>query len=140
MTGSQRGQTLVIFTLVAAFILIGTIALVGNVQVLYVNYDRADGAALLAAQAGASAVDQGALYQDVIQLDQQAAHDRCVAAGSQVPNVVNVQCTVAPFPDNTVTATVVEQVEMPMPFWASTETLQATRSAKPAFGGSTGRF
>jgi hypothetical protein len=38
----------VIFTIVSAFILLATIALVGNTQVLFVNANRADAAALLA--------------------------------------------------------------------------------------------
>ena len=34
MTTAQHGQTLVVFTIISAFILLGTIALVGNAQVV----------------------------------------------------------------------------------------------------------
>lgn len=134
---NQTGQTLIIFTLVCAFLLLGTIALVGNTQVLFVNANRADGAALLAAQAGASAIDQQALYANTLQLDPAAARQRCQQAARQVPYVIDVQCGVS---NGTVTATVVERVDMPLPVWTGAETLRATRTARPAYGGHTGDF
>ena len=66
---SERGQTLVIFALVLSFFLVWMIALVADVGTLYVAYDRFDNAALLAAQAGASAIDTGQLYQGNLRLD-----------------------------------------------------------------------
>lgn len=140
---SQRGQTLVIFTIVSAFILLGTIALVGNAQVLFVNSDRADSAALLAAQAGASAIDKDALYSNVVRLSPADAVTRCDQAARQVPFIIAVQCT--PSFDGSgnavgVTATVTEQVQMPIPLWSGFETVTATRTARPAFGGTTGGF
>jgi hypothetical protein len=137
MRGAQDGQTLVVFTIVSAFVLLGTIALVGNTQVLFVNANRADAAALLAAQAGASAIDQDRLYSDEIVLAPALAVDRCRQAGAQAPFVVTVDCTVN---GNTVTATVVEQVEMPVPLWGGFETVRATRTARAAYGGITGGF
>jgi hypothetical protein len=133
----QRGQTLVIFTLVCAFLLLGTIALVGNTQVLFVNSDRADAAALLAAQAGASAIDQSALYSNQVRLRPDLAVSRCDTAARQAPYVVSVTCTVS---GDTVTARVVERVDMPVPLWSGAETLSATRTARAAFGGYTGGF
>jgi hypothetical protein len=138
MTRGQSGQTLVVFTIVTAFLLLATIGLVGNAQVLFVNADRADAAALLAAQAGASAIDEGALYGNQVVIAPDQAVSRCREAGAQAPFVVPpVQCTVH---DNEVTATVVETVEMPIPLLSSTETVRATRTAKPAYGGATGGF
>jgi hypothetical protein len=141
MRRTQTGQTLVVFTIVTAFILLATMALVGNTQVLFVNADRADAAALLAAQAGASAIDQAALYDNKVVI----AHDEGVArceqagaqAGAQARLVVSVDCTVG---DDAVTATVVERVDMPIPLLNSTETVRATRTAKPAYGGPRGIF
>jgi len=127
----------VVFALVSAFILLGTMALVGNVQVLFVNFDRADAAALLAAQAGASAIDEAALYENRVQLSPGLAVDRCRTAGSQVAHVVSVQCTIS---GNSVRAVVVERVEMPVPLWSGAETVQASRTARPAYGGHTGGF
>jgi hypothetical protein len=140
MTGAQRGQTLIVFTIVCAFILLGTIALVGNTQVLLVNTDRADAAALLSAQAGASAIDLQTLYRDNrVALDQGEASRRCQQAGDAQPLIVSVNCTVD-VPSNTVTAEVVQRVPLPLPLWSDFETVRATRSARPAYGGATGGF
>jgi len=136
--GAQRGQTLVIFTIVCAFVLLGTMALVGNTQVLFVNADRADAAALLSAQAGASAIDLTSLYRgDQIALQPGEAQARCEQAGAAQPLAVSTKCSVD---GNTVTAHVVQRVQMPLPIWGSFETVTATRSARPAYGGATGGF
>jgi hypothetical protein len=137
MTSTQRGQTLVVFTIVSAFILLGTMALVGNAQVLFVNADRADAAALLAAQAGASAIDVGALYNDQVVIAPDEAVSRCEQAGAAQASVLTVTCTVS---GNTVTAKVVRRVQMPLPIWSDFETVSATRTARPAYGGVTGGF
>jgi hypothetical protein len=138
MMGAQRGQTLVIFTIVCAFILLGTMALVGNTQVLFVNADRADAAALLSAQAGASAIDLTTLYQgDQIAIEPGEAQSRCEQAGAAQPLIVSAKCHVN---GNTVTAVVVQRVQMPLPLWSAFETVTATRSARPAYGGATGGF
>lgn len=138
----QRGQTLVIFTIVCAFLLLGTMALVGNTQVLLVNSNRADAAALLAAQAGASAIDIGSpLYTgDQITLDTTVAMQRCRDAGDAQPLVVSTDCQPSGPDGNTVMATVVMRVQMPLPLWADFETVRATHSARPAYGGVTGGF
>jgi hypothetical protein len=138
--GGQHGQTLIVFTIVCAFILMGTMALVGNTQVLLVNSDRADSAALLAAQAGASAIDLAALYRDNrVQLDRDQAQTRCQQAGDSQRLVVSTICSVDA-PSNTVTAVVVQRVPLPLPLWSDFETVKATRSARPAYGGTTGGF
>lgn len=137
MMRTQHGQTLVVFTIVCAFVLLGTIALVGNTQVLFVNSDRADAAALLAAQAGASAIDVHALYNDQVVIDSNQAVTRCQQAGAAQVSVLKVTCAVS---GNKVTATVVEQVQMPIPLWGRFETVSATRTARPAYGGTTGGF
>jgi hypothetical protein len=137
MMRMQSGQTLVVFTIVCAFILLGTMALVGNTQVLFVNANRADAAALLAAQAGASAIDPGALYNDRLVIAPDLAQARCQQAGRQAPHVVDVVCGVD---GNTVSATVVERVTMPIPLFSGAETVSATRTARPAYGGTTGGF
>ena len=132
----QSGQTLVVFGVIAAFILVGISALVGDTQVLYVNYNRADGTALLAAQAGASTIDEDALYQDRIQIDPAEAVSRCQSAAAQNPNVLRADCTVS---GSTVIARIEQRVEMPIPLFAA-QTVRATRTARPAYGGSTGGF
>jgi hypothetical protein len=135
---SQHGQTLVVFTIVCAFTLLATMALVGNSQVLFVNADRADAAALLSAQAGASAIDLQALYaRNTVALEPGEAQARCERAGAAQPLVLSTKCSVA---GNTVTAVVVRRVQMPLPLWSDFETVTATRSARPAYGGATGGF
>lgn len=138
MRNSQHGQTLIVFTIVCAFILLGTMALVGNSQVLFVNSDRADAAALLSAQAGASAIDLPTLYtSNTVALEPAEAQTRCEQAGAAQPLVLSTRCSVD---GNTVTAVVVQRVQMPLPLWADFETVTATRSARPAYGGATGGF
>lgn len=135
--GAEKGQTLVVFTVVCAFLLVATVALVGNAQVLFVDSNRADADALLAAQAGASAIDPDALYRNQVRLLPDEAARRCRAAASQLPLVTGVACTVS---GGTVTAVVVERVPLPVPLPAVTETLRASRTARAAFGGYTGGF
>jgi hypothetical protein len=137
MSHAQRGQTLVVFTIVTAFILLAVMALVGNSQVLFVNADRADAAALLAAQAGASAINQSELYNNNVVLDPTTAMSRCAAAAASTPFVVSVNCTVV---NNVVTCEIVESVQMPIPLWSGAETVRAKRTARPAFGGTKGGF
>jgi hypothetical protein len=129
----QRGQTLVIFTIVTAFMLLATMALVGNTQVLFVNSDRADAAALLAAQAGASAIDETVLYQsNAVVLDRTTAGPRCERAGAQAG--ATVKCAL--INNNTaIEARATVQVHMPIPLWSATETVSSTRTASPAYGG-----
>ncbi len=73
----QAGQTLVIFALVLVFFLVGMLALVADLGTLFVAYNRVDDGALLATQAGASAIDQGSFYGGSLRLDPQAAEQRC---------------------------------------------------------------
>jgi hypothetical protein len=134
MTHTQRGQTLVIFTIVTAFMLLATMALVGNTQVLFVNANRADAAALLAAQAGASGISEEALRQsNMVELDPAVAVPRCELAGAQTASCQAVGT-------NAITATVTVQVRMPIPLWSFFETVRATRTARPAYGGAQGGF
>lgn len=138
--GGESGQTLIVFTLVCAFVLLGTMALVGDLQVLFVNDNRTDAAALLAAQAGASAISTSDLYNNNdVKLDQDKAPKRCHDAVYQLPNVVNVDCKPS-LDRRSITARVTERVDLPLTLWGATETIQATRTARPAFGGRTGGF
>ena len=57
MKSRQEGQTLVVFALVMAFLLVGMLAMVGDYAVVVSHYNGIDEAALLAAQSGASKID-----------------------------------------------------------------------------------
>jgi hypothetical protein len=58
----QKGQTLVMFALVMALFMTFLIIVTIDLQFLSVTLNRADNAALLGAQAGATAVDPGSIY------------------------------------------------------------------------------
>ncbi len=132
----QAGQTLVIFALVSAFVLSAMIALVANAQMLYINFNRADDAALLAAQAGASALDPNSIYTDHVQLDHGLALSRCSGAARQAPYIIEVDCSATP---TVVTARVVLRVPLPIPVLPPPD-VSATRTASIAYGGSLGGF
>jgi len=135
-TDGQAGQTLVMFALVSAFVLSAVVALVANAQMLYINYNRADDAALLGAQAGASALDPNSIYTDHVQLDSALALSRCNHAARQAPYIVEVDCSATP---TVVTARVVLRVPLPIPVLPPPE-ISATRTASIAYGGSQGGY
>jgi len=129
---SQAGQTLVIFALVLAFCLVGMLALVVDLGTLFVAYNRVDDAALLAIQAGASAIDQGSFYTGSLRLDPQAAEQRCrdtlAAARLQGRCTADVR---------SITADVSQVVTLPVPLLGVRAPIHVSRTAQPAFGGST---
>ncbi len=132
----QAGQTLVMFALVSAFVLSAVIALVANAQMLYINFNRADDAALLGAQAGASALDPNSIYTDHVQLDHELALSRCNGAARQAPYIIEVDCSAT---STVVTARVVLRVPLPIPVLPPPD-ISATRTASIAYGGSQGGF
>src|SRR5215469_13129959 len=77
MHAYSSGQTLVIFALVLALFFAGMLALVADLGALFIAYNRVDDGALLAVQAGASAIDEGSFYAGSLQLDAAAARQRC---------------------------------------------------------------
>ncbi|HKF19131.1 MAG TPA: hypothetical protein VKF14_18365 [Candidatus Dormibacteraeota bacterium] len=129
---SQAGQTLVIFALVLAFCLVGMLALVVDLGTLFVAYNRVDDAALLAIQAGASAIDQGSFYTGSLRLDPEAAEQRCrdtlAAARLQGRCTADVR---------SITADVSQVVTLPVPLLGVRAPIHVSRTAQPAFGGST---
>jgi hypothetical protein len=139
--GDQRGQTLVMMALVMLFVMLGLVALVGDGEVMMVSHERADNEALIAAQAGASAIDRNALYSNQIVLDTSGGSDgarqRCESALRGVTGVVSISCSVTP---QTVTATVRRQVNLPVPVWGRQQTVGARRTARVASGGSVGGY
>ena len=129
---AQRGQTLVVFALLLAFFFVGMIALVGDLGALYVTYNRVDGAALLAVQSGASALDADAFYGGAVRLDPAEAQRRCREALSAAR--VRGECRAEG--GRLVTADARETVELPVPLPGLTAPVHVRRSAEPAFGGS----
>src|SRR5437588_157775 len=82
--GGQRGQTLAMFAVAMLFMFVGLIALVGDADVLMVQYNRVNAAALIGVQAGTTAIDLGQFYAGVRTLDPGQAQTRCETAADQV--------------------------------------------------------
>lgn len=132
MRACRSGQTLVIFALVLALFFIGMLALVADLGALFIGYNRADDGALLAIQAGASAIDEGSFYTGRFQLDAAAARQRC----QETLDVAQLdgRCTADA---RSVSADVHQLVTLPVPVLGLRAPVHVTRSAQPAFGGGT---
>jgi hypothetical protein len=128
-TGSS-GQTLVIFALVLAMFFAGMLALVADLGALFVAYNRVDDGALLAIQAGASAIDEGSFYTGRFQLDAEAARQRCqeTLVLAQLDGTCSADA-------RSVSADVHQLVTLPVPLLGLRAPVHVTRSAQPAFGG-----
>jgi hypothetical protein len=129
---AQRGQTLIVFALMMGFVFVSLVALVGDADVLMFQYDQANSAALLGAQAGASDVDLQQLYASNLRvLANPDAIDRCQQFGGQ-GTVCALDAT-----GTVVTAEVTRTAKLPLPMFGASVTLKASRSARAVFGGST---
>jgi hypothetical protein len=136
VTRTQSGQTLIMFALAMTFVFMGLIALVGDADTLMVRYNEVNSAALRGAQAGASDVDLAAFYKGVHQLDAGTVQSVCQTAAEQGNPQLRATCPLptAAAPD-TVTATVTEQVSLPIPLFATQVQVKATRQGRAVFGG-----
>ncbi|HZU15526.1 MAG TPA: hypothetical protein VFD01_02820 [Candidatus Dormibacteraeota bacterium] len=119
-----------IFALVLGLLFTGMFALVADLGALFVAYDRLDQDALLAAQAGASAIDQTAFYQGRLRLDPTLAEQRC--AGLLAEARVVGACTVEA---GSVTAEVRASVPLPVSLFGLSAPVHVRHTASPAFGG-----
>lgn len=128
---ASAGQTLVVFALVLAMFFVGMIALVADAGALLVGYNRVDDGVLLAAQAGASAIDQGSFYGGRLRLDPGTAVARC--DGSLSAAGLRGTCTADA---GSVTADVRQVVALPVPVLGMSAPVHVVRTARPAFGGS----
>ena len=131
---AEQGQTLIIFALVLSLFFIWMIALVADVGALYVAYDRLDNAALLAAQAGASAIDTGQLYQGNLRLDVGEARAFCQESLSATGVHGNCDRTTPTL----VVADVREAVPLPVTLLGQTAVVHIRHAAKPAYGAGVG--
>jgi hypothetical protein len=131
MHSDASGQTLVIFALVLALFFAGVLALVADLGALFIAYNRVDDGALLAVQSGASAIDEGTFYTGTLQLDPTTARERCqdalAAAG------LDGRCEADA---RSVSADVRQLVPLPVPLLGLRAPVHVSRSAHPAFGGS----
>lgn len=126
----QSAQTLVIFAIVLALFMVGMLALVADLGAVFVAYNRVDDGALLASQAGASAIDQGLFYSGGLGLEPDLAQQRCAA--SLAAAHLNGTCSADL---RSVTADVGQAVDLPVPLFGLHAPVRAIRTARPAFGG-----
>src|SRR5262249_59363192 len=91
-----------------------------------------DAPAVLPTQAGAPAIDQGSFYTGTLRLDPQAAKQRCGAplAAARLQG----RCTADV---RSITADVSQVVTLPVPLLGVRAPIHVSRTAQPAFGGST---
>jgi Flp pilus assembly protein TadG len=136
--GGQRGQTLVMFAVVLALLFIGLLALIADLGAVYTSYSRAENVALLAAQAGASQINQQDFYNGVIDLDASAAPARCAAA-IQAGNLPNPAYTCKLATPTQITVTIKYNVQLPLPLPGTSAPIQVTESAETVYGDTVGR-
>jgi hypothetical protein len=125
-----RGQTLVIFAVVLALFFAGMLALVADLGALFVAYNQVDDAALLAVQAGASALDLGSFYGGSLQLDASTARQRC--EDSLAASRLQGRCSADA---RSVSVDVHQLVALPVPVLGLRAPVHVARTARPAFGG-----
>ncbi len=130
MLGDRSGQTLVIFALVLALFFVGMLALVADLGALFVAYNRVDDGALLAIQAGGSAIDERSFYTGSLRLDADLARQRC--QDSLAAAHLDGSCAANA---RSVTADVRQLVALPVPLLGLRAPIHVSRSAQPAFGG-----
>ncbi len=130
MVAHSSGQTLVIFALVLALFFAGMLALVADLSALFIGYNRVDDGALLAVQAGASAIDEASFYTGRLELDPDAARQRCL--DSLATAQLDGRCSADA---RSVTADVEQSVALPVPLLGLRAPVHVLRSAQPAFGG-----
>ena len=126
------------FAVSLTFLFLGLIALVGDADLMMVEYSRVNAAALIGVQAGTTAVDLDEFYQGRRALDVGASAARCkqaaeaalAAYGGGTANCV---------PQGTqVTATVSKAVNLPIPLLGTGgASVSVTRSGRAVFGGTT---
>ncbi len=132
----QSGQTLIMFAITMTFMFLALIALVGDADVLMVRYSQVTSEALIGVQAGATAVNEAAVYEGRQELDLDQAKSKCEAAAvpRPVPGRHQASCTAQ---GTTVTATVFEEVSLPIPLFVPTARVQVQRTGQAVFGGVT---
>ena len=138
MRRRQSGQTLIMFAITMTFMFLALVALVGDAVTLMVRYNQVNSEALLAAQAGATAVDEDAFYQGQHRLDMTLAASNCygtkLLGGTPQTHWVERCAPVAGAPD-TISATVRWDVSLPIPLFFPQATVRSTRTGRAVFGG-----
>jgi Flp pilus assembly protein TadG len=133
---SMAGQTLVMFAVVLAFMLIGMLGLIADLGAVFTAYTQADDVALLATQAGASAIDTQEFYNGRIVLDAAGARDRCKQVLASASYGGPSDCTIK---GGSVQADVQTAVHLPLPIWGVTVPIHVSRQAHGVYGDVTGK-
>lgn len=135
----MEGQTLVMFAVVLAFVFVGLLALIADLGALFTAYTRADNVALLAAQAGASRIDEAAFYNGQIVLDPAGASAQCATAitAGNLPQATS-HCTLNAA-RTSVTADIQFRAQLPMPVPGTSAPIHVTETAQVVYGDTTGK-
>jgi hypothetical protein len=133
---AMRGQTLIMFAVVLAFMLIGMLGLIADLGAVFTTYTQADNLALLATQAGASAINETEFYNGRIVLDQAAASQRCKAVLDSGHADAGSACT---FSNGAVQADVYITANLPLPIWGVKVPIHVIRQAHGVYGDVTGK-
>ena len=119
-----------VFALTLALFFAGMIVLVADAGALFVAYNRIDSAALLAVQAGASAIDANSFYAGSLRLDQAEAERRCRQSFEKAG--VSGTCSAS---GREVAAQARQAVDLPLTLFGAQATVRVLRTALPAYGG-----
>ncbi|MGH7870094.1 MAG: TadE/TadG family type IV pilus assembly protein [Candidatus Dormibacteraceae bacterium] len=129
------GQTLIIFAIVLAFLLVGMLALVADLGTIFTTYTRADNLALLAAQAGSTGLSQGQFYNGQIALDPALAQSRCQQVFQHGAEGQQASCSVQ---NGEVVADIKLDARLPLPIFGVTVPIHVIRNAQPIYGDTKG--
>jgi len=134
-SSTQEGQVAAMFALVFALVLVGLVALVGDLLQVYATGGRLDNGALVGAQAGASQVDVERLRAGDVVLDASRASSTCVTAAAGTANVApaDVSCEVDA-EQKSVTATVRETIPLVMSTFGPTFTVSRSHTGTVGVG------
>ena len=138
MRRGQAGQTLIMFAITMTFMFLALVGLVADAVTLMVRYNQVNSEALLAAQAGATAVDEDAFYRGQHRLDLDKARTNCFGTKllGGTPQVHRVEsCNQVLGAADTITATVSWDVSLPIPLFFPQATVRSTRTGRAVFGG-----
>jgi hypothetical protein len=140
MKRGQSGQTLIMFAVVLSLLLVGLLALIADLGTLFVAYTHAEDVALLAAQAGASRIDQNAFYNGQLVLDPAASGQACQAA-VQAGNLPQPRFSCTPDATRTrITVNIQFNAQLPLPIPAVNVPVKVTETATTVYGDTQGRL
>jgi hypothetical protein len=131
---AQAGQTLLVFALCAAFVMLGLLALVGDNAVLQVHYNKIDEAAVLAVQAASAEIDVPEFTAThTVRLSPEAENICRDVARLNQPTSAHATCTLSA-DRSSVRVDISDTGAYIVGFFGPGFTIHATHVGKPAYG------